>query len=419
MGCPGIELQFVVVSANYTWRSPAMRTYCYGGEIEMKPHKLALSFDRVIGAIILGVLSAGAVQHVSADEASRTARVRLLDTDGKPVVGADAGFFTWREIGKDELRIFGGDKSDEMGIASVEVKHAGLRLYARHVGRKLAGVSSADPFTATDTITVTMEPGCHVTGQLRCDAFEKLTREQRWTNVYASRDGVRFAASMSNEMDYEFFLPPGEYELSAYGSYAHTTKPSLTVPVTAEVTFDIELTETALVKLIGEPAEELQDVVTWKNSPPLELAQLRGRCVILDFWGYWCGPCVQLMPELFALYDKYKDRGLVVIGVHVDHDFGEEQVDSVARLDEKLLPIREEAWDGRDVPFPVALCLHKPVAVGDDEVRCRTSATYGVTGYPTAILIRPDGTVYGEFNYRAEEGIALLEELLKPGPSVE
>jgi cytochrome c biogenesis protein CcmG, thiol:disulfide interchange protein DsbE len=52
----------------------------------------------------------------------------------------------------------------------------------------------------------------------------------------------------------------------------------------------------------------------------VDLNSLKGKVVIVDFWASWCGPCKQEMPILEKLYKKYKDRGLVVVGVSVDQD---------------------------------------------------------------------------------------------------
>ncbi len=50
----------------------------------------------------------------------------------------------------------------------------------------------------------------------------------------------------------------------------------------------------------------------------LRLSDYRGRPVILDFWATWCGPCKASMPHLTTLQGRYRDRGLVVIGLSVD-----------------------------------------------------------------------------------------------------
>ncbi len=55
---------------------------------------------------------------------------------------------------------------------------------------------------------------------------------------------------------------------------------------------------------------------TWINSPPLTPAQLRGKVVVVDFWTYSCINCLRALPYVRAWAEKYKDQGLVVIGVH-------------------------------------------------------------------------------------------------------
>ncbi|PZO02774.1 MAG: cytochrome C biogenesis protein [Alphaproteobacteria bacterium] len=55
---------------------------------------------------------------------------------------------------------------------------------------------------------------------------------------------------------------------------------------------------------------------TWINSPPLTPQQLRGKVVVVDFWTYSCINCLRALPYVRAWAEKYKDQGLVVIGVH-------------------------------------------------------------------------------------------------------
>src|SRR5271156_2755186 len=54
----------------------------------------------------------------------------------------------------------------------------------------------------------------------------------------------------------------------------------------------------------------------WFNSAPLSIGDLRGRVVLVDFWTYGCYNCVNTLPYVTKLYDQYKGRGLVVVGVH-------------------------------------------------------------------------------------------------------
>ena len=178
----------------------------------------------------------------------------------------------------------------------------------------------------------------------------------------------------------------------------------------------IDMPPKELVLLEGHPAPELREIAAWKNSKPLKLSDLRGKTVVLEFWGYWCGPCVGRMPDLFSLYDKYRDRGLVVIGIHVDAcAYTGEKIDSAAKLDGKLAGIKKKLWKGRDLPFPVALVVEHRVPFRPDmetKARCRLAADYGVDMCPTGVLIDRKGRVVGEFapGYKPHE--AILEKVL-------
>jgi thiol-disulfide isomerase/thioredoxin len=57
-------------------------------------------------------------------------------------------------------------------------------------------------------------------------------------------------------------------------------------------------------------------VGNWFNSAPLSMSSLRGKVVLVDFWTYGCVNCVNTLPHVTELYAKYKDRGLVVVGIH-------------------------------------------------------------------------------------------------------
>lgn len=64
----------------------------------------------------------------------------------------------------------------------------------------------------------------------------------------------------------------------------------------------------------GKPAPELK-LKGWLNSKPLNLPDLKGKIVVLDFWATWCGPCLASIPHNNELAKKYAAKGVVLIGV--------------------------------------------------------------------------------------------------------
>ncbi|AHF77233.1 Redoxin domain-containing protein [Sodalis praecaptivus] len=88
----------------------------------------------------------------------------------------------------------------------------------------------------------------------------------------------------------------------------------------------------------------LDGAVRWLNSPPLTTASLRGKVVLVDFWTYSCINCLRSLPYVKAWAEKYRDQGLVVIGVHAPEFAFERDSDNVAKEAKKL-----------GVTYPVAI----------------------------------------------------------------
>jgi cytochrome c biogenesis protein CcdA/thiol-disulfide isomerase/thioredoxin len=78
-------------------------------------------------------------------------------------------------------------------------------------------------------------------------------------------------------------------------------------------------------------APSLSGAVTWLNSPPLSMTELRGKVVLIDFWTYSCINCIRTLPYVRAWAEKYKDEGLVVIGVHSPEFAFEKNIENVKR----------------------------------------------------------------------------------------
>jgi peroxiredoxin len=85
------------------------------------------------------------------------------------------------------------------------------------------------------------------------------------------------------------------------------------------------------ILIAGAIAVGLYGTLTSKGNPvdltfsaqdgsTVNLADLRGKVVLLDFWATWCGPCREEVPNVVAAYNKYHDQGFEVVGISLDQD---------------------------------------------------------------------------------------------------
>jgi thiol-disulfide isomerase/thioredoxin len=79
------------------------------------------------------------------------------------------------------------------------------------------------------------------------------------------------------------------------------------------------------------PAPQFVGIDHWLNSTPLTLQDLRGKVVLVDFWTFDCINCIHTLPYVIAWYNKYKDEGFVVIGVHTPEFAFEHETSNVAQ----------------------------------------------------------------------------------------
>lgn len=112
----------------------------------------------------------------------------------------------------------------------------------------------------------------------------------------------------------------------AYMLYSTSVAVSFVKPEDAKISFSTQLTE-ALPN--PYPAPAIENVQAWINSPPLELKTLRAKAILIDFWAYSCINCARTIPYLKDWYKKYRDQGLVIIGVHSPEFDFEKDVNNV------------------------------------------------------------------------------------------
>jgi len=102
-----------------------------------------------------------------------------------------------------------------------------------------------------------------------------------------------------------------------------------------------------------------------QSGEMISLSALKGKVVLLDFWGVWCGPCRQKMPKSQDIHDEFKDKGLVVIGIH-SSSRAEGMADFIAQ---------------NNITFPIGI---DPGHIAGD---------YSVNAWPTYYLIDKQGRI--------------------------
>lgn len=130
----------------------------------------------------------------------------------------------------------------------------------------------------------------------------------------------------------------------------------------------------------------------WINSEPINLKDLRGRVVLIDFWTFGCYNCRNTLPFIKGWHDRYRDKGLTVIGVHSPEFDYEKKVENLRR---------EVA----------SLEIHYPVVSDNDY---QTWDAYNVAAWPTIFLLDKQGRIrwmhVGEGKY--DEAERRIQELL-------
>ena len=130
----------------------------------------------------------------------------------------------------------------------------------------------------------------------------------------------------------------------------------------------VKVKKKAEAALSQKEGEMFKDFAVEFNGKTIRLSDYvgRGKYVLVDFWASWCSPCRQEIPNLIALYEKYKDKEFLVLGVAVQDKIEDSQ----------------KAISDMQIPYPQILNSEK-IATN----------IYGIDALPETILFAPDGTI--------------------------
>ena len=133
---------------------------------------------------------------------------------------------------------------------------------------------------------------------------------------------------------------------------------------------------------------------TFPGEGHASLEDFKHKLVVLNFWATWCTPCTIEMPTLERLWQDYRARGLIVLGISVDRGAPRSLLDPYLKH--------------QQLSFPILL---------DPDLK--TSSAWRVTGLPATFIVKPGGEVagmaVGARDWNSAEMRALLETLLPVG----
>lgn len=156
-----------------------------------------------------------------------------------------------------------------------------------------------------------------------------------------------------------------------------------TYPYYQEIAMRVEGIESTLT---GKVVPDFSTTNTLDGTE-FTFSELRGKYVLIDFWGTWCAPCVAEMPKLKAYQAKYSEE-LVVLGINSG--------DTKEKIIDFITP-KEYTW--------TQLLAGK----GNDNLVLK----FNVSGFPTKFIIDPNGKILNRFVGDGEGSFAALDELLK------
>jgi len=158
----------------------------------------------------------------------------------------------------------------------------------------------------------------------------------------------------------------------------------LTVLIALVARADAPASQPALAKLVGQP---MKIAGTTYDGKEFSTEQLKGKVVLIDFWATWCGPCVEELPHVKKVYERYHEKGFEIVGISNDY-----KLDALKKF---LAAHPEYPWTQ----------LFDPKAAKEQEWHAVTSR-YGIDALPQMFLIDKQGVC------RSVNGAADMDQMV-------
>ena len=342
---------------------------------------------------------------ISEQMKNRTFRVTVLNDDGQPVpkqqlwlssqhrmslnlepLAGDRKDFANRmkpyEQTANTLHRTGGDgRVDLPGGWPLFGDYDMLEIVVAVNGEKAEGaVGFIHADLKTPEITMRMTPLCEVSIPISTD---ELPPSDETSEIELFSKSRLVVSQKSVRERFVVQLPVGEYEMTVAHALANSQEVKFAIkPGNPTLALEpIQLKPSHLAKLLGQPAPEFRNIEEWKFGNAVRLEELRGKIVVLAFWDRSYHGWENSVPTLKKLRQAYPDEDVVIIGVF--NNFWLKQL------------TRVELWNGQDLPFRVALADSSTTTLDGvvQRIQGRVMHDYGITRFPTTLLIDQQGNV--------------------------
>ncbi|HTM54964.1 MAG TPA: TlpA disulfide reductase family protein [Pirellulales bacterium] len=381
------------------------------------------------------------VANAAEDQSSWQIHGRVIDEQGNPVEDFEAATYwssngrRWEDDGSfyaDAAKLIPKNEGELAAYPTALAKRltagrftqnvAGDRscasVFATDKGKRRGGYVSVEKSARDREVTIKLVPLTRLTGKIFCSKL-KRTPDLTFADPHPPGDVsglLYFTNCGSTKGEFSLLLPAGTYDLRVYSDRprAHTPKPlerrrrdapqdmpkylggiRIEVPP-APASLDL-----GILDVVPDGSETLRYAAKFfSKTPPelsftdargvpktLKLADLRGKWVLLDFWGLNCQPCVRdSLPRLAKFYEQHHaDRDRFEI-LAICNTWGEE-FKTIEEFDRLAAPIVEKFWQGKQLPFPILI-----------DGNGKTFDDYGIGIVPDALLIDPSGNLVPDGN---------------------
>lgn len=300
------------------------------------------------------------------------------------------------------------------GTCQLELHPRSRVIYAMSEDRNLGGIGIVPPeLSDQQTVEIHLAPVVTVKGRFRSTSPKQPVD---WTHIYielppnAARPIAinRFISCGSFEQRFEFKVPPGQYRLRGYGvsdseiddiDLTATTTPTVKIDgqkkvvdigwleLAPQISLDTQKTESKksgrwrdYQQHYGQPAPNWHTSFSRDAKSKLNISDLRGKWVVIEFWGFSCAPCLRdHLPKLikFAKANETAKDRLQLMSVCIDTS-GE--IQNNKQFEAALAQVEKHVWSGTKLNFPVVI-----------DTTFKTWERYGLPGLGVLVLVDPEG----------------------------